>query len=176
MSRESEADPVGGTQLPGVLPEALFAELVAFRRDVHMHPELGNQEFRTTAAIKARLEKAGLKPRVLAGGTGLVCDIGVEEDAPGARAGAASTDSPSGATATTARTSTGTLPGPTPLNAPGTSPATAATSSAPGVEASLDAASTALGVKGSVPATSSAPGVEASLDAASTALGVKGSV
>ncbi|MEU8653263.1 amidohydrolase [Streptomyces sp. NPDC048737] len=76
MSRESEADPSGEAVLPGSLPEALRAELVAFRRDMHMHPELGNQEFRTTAAIKERLERAGLKPRVLTGGTGLICDIG----------------------------------------------------------------------------------------------------
>ncbi|WP_405826615.1 amidohydrolase [Streptomyces sp. NBC_01390] len=76
MSRESEADLPGEAALPGTLPEALRAELVAFRRDMHMHPELGNQEFRTTAAIRTRLEKAGLKPRVLATGTGLVCDIG----------------------------------------------------------------------------------------------------
>lgn len=79
MSSESEADPAGEATLPGELPEALRAELIAFRRDLHMHPELGNQEFRTTAAIKARLEKAGLKPRVLAVGTGLVCDIGVPD-------------------------------------------------------------------------------------------------
>ncbi|WP_338699810.1 amidohydrolase [Streptomyces sp. Q6] len=82
MSRESEAEQPGealpGSTLPGVLPEALRAELVAFRRDLHMHPELGNQEFRTTAALKTRLEKAGLVPRVLGIGTGLVCDIGVE--------------------------------------------------------------------------------------------------
>ncbi|MGW0758835.1 M20 family metallopeptidase [Streptomyces sp. NPDC002814] len=76
MSLESEADLPGEAVLAGTLPEALRAELVAFRRDLHMHPELGNQEFRTTAAIKARLEKAGLAPRVLAIGTGLVCDIG----------------------------------------------------------------------------------------------------
>ncbi|WP_367573991.1 amidohydrolase [Streptomyces griseoaurantiacus] len=76
MSPESEADIPGNAVLPGALPAALHAELVAFRRDLHMHPELGNQEFRTTAAIKARLEKAGLTPRVLEGGTGLVCDIG----------------------------------------------------------------------------------------------------
>ncbi|WP_031477735.1 M20 family metallopeptidase [Streptomyces bicolor] len=76
MSPESEADQPGEAVLPGTLPEALRAELVEFRRDLHMHPELGNQEFRTTAAIKARLEKAGLKPRVLAIGTGLICDIG----------------------------------------------------------------------------------------------------
>ncbi|MFD8721139.1 M20 family metallopeptidase [Streptomyces sp. NPDC059629] len=75
MSLESEAD-LPGDVLPGVLSEELHAELVAFRRDLHMHPELGNQEFRTTAAIKERLEKAGLRPRVLATGTGLICDIG----------------------------------------------------------------------------------------------------
>ncbi|GHA55895.1 peptidase [Streptomyces tendae] len=78
MSPESEADTPGEAALPGTLPDALRAELVAFRRDLHMHPELGNQEFRTTAAIKERLERAGLKPRVLPIGTGLVCDIGTE--------------------------------------------------------------------------------------------------
>ncbi len=77
---ESEVEPVGNV-LPGTLPELLRAELVAFRRDLHMHPELGNQEFRTTAAIKARLEAAGLEPRVLAVGTGLVCDIGPRDPA-----------------------------------------------------------------------------------------------
>jgi amidohydrolase len=78
MSLESEAG-LAGDVLPGALSEALHAELVAFRRDLHMHPELGNQEFRTTAAIKERLERAGLAPRVLAKGTGLVCDIGLTE-------------------------------------------------------------------------------------------------
>ncbi|MEV8537602.1 amidohydrolase [Streptomyces sp. NPDC051572] len=77
---ESEAESVGNV-LPGTLSETLRAELVAFRRDLHMHPELGNQEFRTTAAIKARLELAGLEPRVLAMGTGLVCDIGPRDTA-----------------------------------------------------------------------------------------------
>jgi amidohydrolase len=75
------ADPESGTDasLPGALPAALEAELIAFRRDLHMHPELGNQEFRTTAAIKERLEREGLAPRVLPAGTGLICDIGIEE-------------------------------------------------------------------------------------------------
>ncbi|WP_406307352.1 amidohydrolase [Streptomyces sp. NBC_00879] len=76
MSRESEADQPGEAALPGTLSEPLRDELIAFRRDLHMHPELGNQEFRTTAALKARLEKAGLRPRVLSIGTGLICDIG----------------------------------------------------------------------------------------------------
>ncbi|MFD0426900.1 amidohydrolase [Streptomyces parvus] len=73
---DSLADQPGGGALPGRLGDELRGELIAFRRDLHMHPELGNQEFRTTAAIKDRLEKAGLKPQVLAVGTGLMCDVG----------------------------------------------------------------------------------------------------
>ncbi|WP_327115407.1 amidohydrolase [Streptomyces sp. NBC_01341] len=73
---QAEAQPTDGAALPGSLSDELRAELIAFRRDLHMHPELGNQEFRTTAAVKARLERAGLRPRVLASGTGLVCDVG----------------------------------------------------------------------------------------------------
>ncbi|MFE9736986.1 amidohydrolase [Streptomyces sp. NPDC006477] len=65
--------------LPGKLSDPLRVELIAFRRDVHMHPELGNQEFRTTAALKARLEAAGLAPQVLPAGTGLICDIGTPD-------------------------------------------------------------------------------------------------
>ncbi|ANW18496.1 amidohydrolase [Streptomyces clavuligerus] len=80
MSREPETDLPGSAALPGTLSTALRDELIAFRRDLHMHPELGNQEFRTTAALKERLERAGLRPRVLPTGTGLVCDIGVRED------------------------------------------------------------------------------------------------
>ncbi|MEU9082173.1 amidohydrolase [Streptomyces sp. NPDC048357] len=79
MSRESQtAQPAASDrpELPGTLPDHLRTELIAFRRDLHMHPELGHQEFRTTAAIKARLEKAGLRPRVLKSGTGLICDVG----------------------------------------------------------------------------------------------------
>ncbi|QIP88538.1 amidohydrolase [Streptomyces sp. Tu 2975] len=83
MSRESEeVERPGAVALHGTLSESLRAELIEFRRDLHMHPELGNQEFRTTAMIKARLEQAGLEPRVLAAGTGLICDIGTP--APGA--------------------------------------------------------------------------------------------
>lgn len=65
LSPGPEAAASGMSALPGTLSESLRKELVAFRRDLHMHPELGHQEFRTTAAIKARLEEAGLEPRVL---------------------------------------------------------------------------------------------------------------
>lgn len=52
-----------------------MAELTDFRRDLHAHPELSNQEFRTTDKIVERLEAAGLKPRRLEG-TGVLVDIG----------------------------------------------------------------------------------------------------
>ncbi|MBM9504641.1 amidohydrolase [Streptomyces sp. KK5PA1] len=61
------------------VPDELYAELIAFRRDIHRHPELGRQEFRTTAKVKERLEAAGLSPRVLPAGTGLICDIGPDD-------------------------------------------------------------------------------------------------
>lgn len=88
MSREpdaglpGEAELPGDYVLPGTLSDPLRTELIAFRRDLHMHPELGNQEFRTTAAIKARLEAAGLHPQVLSTGTGLVCDVGTDRVRP----------------------------------------------------------------------------------------------
>jgi amidohydrolase len=54
----------------------LAEELVAFRRDIHAHPELGRNELRTTAAVAGHLVAVGLEPRVLPGGAGLICDIG----------------------------------------------------------------------------------------------------
>lgn len=41
---------------------ALEPELIAFRRDLHRHPELGRQEFRTTGLLRDRLTAAGLAP------------------------------------------------------------------------------------------------------------------
>jgi amidohydrolase len=51
-------------------------ELISFRRDLHAHPELSEQETRTTAAVVRRLQVAGLEPKVLNCGTGLICDVG----------------------------------------------------------------------------------------------------
>lgn len=51
-------------------------EIVAIRRDLHAHPELGWHEVRTTEVIRQRLTAAGLSPQVLPTGTGLICDIG----------------------------------------------------------------------------------------------------
>ncbi|MGP3958608.1 M20 family metallopeptidase [Nonomuraea sp. 3N208] len=68
-----------GRELRGEL-DAFLAEteqdLVAFRRDLHMHPELAFAEYRTTQRIAERLTAAGLTPSVLPRGTGLICDVG----------------------------------------------------------------------------------------------------
>jgi amidohydrolase len=50
--------------------------LVDFRRDLHAHPELGREETRTTERIAEVLRGAGLEPRALPSGTGLLCDVG----------------------------------------------------------------------------------------------------
>jgi amidohydrolase len=49
--------------------------LVALRRNLHAHPELSGQEHATTDLVYERLELAGLQPRRLTVGTGLVCDL-----------------------------------------------------------------------------------------------------
>jgi amidohydrolase len=53
----------------------LTDELVAVRRDLHAHPEIGNAEHRTTALVVERLERAGLVAKVLPVGTGAWCDV-----------------------------------------------------------------------------------------------------
>jgi amidohydrolase len=51
-------------------------DLIELRRALHRRPELGRQEHETTALLVKHLVEAGLAPRVLVGGTGLVCDVG----------------------------------------------------------------------------------------------------
>lgn len=58
----------------------LEGELIAFRRDIHAHPELARQEVRTTSVIAARLTAAGARVRLLAR-SGLVADIGPADPA-----------------------------------------------------------------------------------------------
>lgn len=50
--------------------------LTDVRRQLHAHPELSGQEYVTTEFLLRSLEGAGLDPRRLPVGTGLVCDIG----------------------------------------------------------------------------------------------------
>jgi len=58
------------------LADKFEAELIAMRRDLHAHPELGRAEFRTTRLVRDRLTAAGLQPQVFPGGADLMCDIG----------------------------------------------------------------------------------------------------
>ncbi len=53
----------------------LNERLVAIRRDIHAHPEVGNHEHRTTALVVDTLEQAGLVAKVLPIGTGAYCDV-----------------------------------------------------------------------------------------------------
>ncbi len=53
-------------------------ELVALRRDVHQHPELGFEEKRTSELVRLHLKELGLKPKTLAG-TGVTALIDGED-------------------------------------------------------------------------------------------------
>ena len=59
---------------------ALECELIAFRRDLHAHPELARAETRTTERVAARLTAAGVRVRTLTG-TGLTADLGPADPA-----------------------------------------------------------------------------------------------
>ena len=52
------------------------AELVTIRRHIHAHPEPSHSEFETAALIAKELAVAGLVPRMLPRGNGVICDIG----------------------------------------------------------------------------------------------------
>jgi len=69
-----------GVGIVGESVAALEDELVAFRRDLHAHPELSHAETRTTSRVAARLTAAGVRVRPLTG-TGLIGDIGPLEPA-----------------------------------------------------------------------------------------------
>src|ERR1043165_4868385 len=71
-----------GTDLLADLDASLAeheAELIEFRRDLHIHPELAFAEHRTTRRVALRLAAAGLRPVILPKGTGLLVDIGSEQ-------------------------------------------------------------------------------------------------
>ncbi|TCK20473.1 amidohydrolase [Pseudonocardia endophytica] len=50
--------------------------VVGWRRAIHAQPELARCEELTTKRVSETLLRAGLEPRTLPGGTGLVCDVG----------------------------------------------------------------------------------------------------
>src|SRR5687767_133134 len=65
--------------LPGQLDRWLAArhdDLVGVRRHIHMHPELSHHEFETAAYVARLLTAAGLRPKLVQRGNGVICDIG----------------------------------------------------------------------------------------------------
>jgi amidohydrolase len=81
--------PPGADPLPGQLDRWLAsrgAELVAVRRHIHAHPELSHHEFETAALVARELAVAGLNPRFLPKGNGVICDIGHGDRVIGLRA------------------------------------------------------------------------------------------
>ena len=73
------AAPVAGAQAPAKLTADLERriasvqqQVVAWRRDIHEHPELGNNEVRTAALVADQLRKLGLEVRTGVAKTGVV--------------------------------------------------------------------------------------------------------
>ncbi|MCB8977717.1 MAG: amidohydrolase [Ardenticatenaceae bacterium] len=56
--------------------KALHDELIRLRRDIHAHPELGFQEFRTSALVADTLTELGIDVKTGVGRTGVVGQIG----------------------------------------------------------------------------------------------------
>jgi len=70
--------PAGAQPLPGGLDAWLTTvtpDLIAIRHHLHAHPELSGQEFETAAMVARELAIAGLTPRLLPKGNGVLCDI-----------------------------------------------------------------------------------------------------
>ena len=55
-------------------------EMIAFRRDLHAHPEPSGEELRTTSQIAQRLRADGLSPRIMSDGCGIVVDLELDSN------------------------------------------------------------------------------------------------
>jgi len=62
--------------------EALRAELIEVRRDLHRHPEVSGEEERTAGVVARRLEALGLEVRTGVGGHGVVGLLRGAKDGP----------------------------------------------------------------------------------------------
>lgn len=64
----------------------IHAEMIAWRRDFHMHPELGFQENRTAAKVAEILDSMGCKVKTGVGKTGVIGELGAGKPIIGIRA------------------------------------------------------------------------------------------
>ena len=73
------------TVVPGALPaqsplspaaetaiDAIEPQVIAWHRDIHQHPELGNREFRTAGIVAAHLHSLGMEVDTAVAHTGVV--------------------------------------------------------------------------------------------------------
>src|SRR5262249_45478517 len=82
MTRMPPTSPAGTRPAPASAAPATphfgasaLEEMVATRRDLHSHPELGFEEVRTSGIVAERLRKLGLEPRAGVGKTGVLARI-----------------------------------------------------------------------------------------------------
>lgn len=75
-------------ELFGILErtKAMEAQLIEWRRDIHMHPEMGFQEFRTARLVADTLREMGIEVETGVAKTGIVARIGEGRPAIGIRA------------------------------------------------------------------------------------------
>ena len=66
-----KAEPVQSVEVEQAA-RAVKDKVVAWRRDIHEHPELANREFRTSALVAAHLRSLGLEPQTGIAHTGVV--------------------------------------------------------------------------------------------------------
>lgn len=63
---------MAATALSATIPEELRSRVIAWRRDIHQNPELGNREFRTAGLIAGHLQQLGLKVQTGIAHTGVI--------------------------------------------------------------------------------------------------------
>src|SRR4051812_24647032 len=66
--------------------QSLEDQIIRWRRDLHMHPELGFQEFRTAGVVASALRDMGLEVMTGVGKTGVVAVLGEGKPVIGIRA------------------------------------------------------------------------------------------
>ena len=70
LAAQTKASPLQAQMDRGI--EAVIPKVVAWRRDIHEHPELGNREFRTAKLVADHLTALGMEVRIGVGHTGVV--------------------------------------------------------------------------------------------------------
>ena len=74
--------PLTSIEADSTITQQLAPLLISARRHLHMHPEVGFQEYETARFIREMLETHGLKPHGPVAGTGLYVDIEGEQPGP----------------------------------------------------------------------------------------------